>query len=159
MRARTRWPWDNAALYAGPLDHSTNWPLRAGKGSEFEGGYRVWAMASGPVLPEAVRGTTYDGIMHSSDWLPTLVGVDAVSGAPLDVVPSSRGLDGFNLWPAIAGFNLTSARTEVIHAVNNQVRGGRCAATPDFCSPALCVALAVISHAKPSPACLCGAVL
>ena len=77
-------------LNTGPLDHSSNYPLRAGKGSEFEGGYRVWAMASGPMVPEAVRGTQYDGMMHTSDWLPTLVGEDAVSGIPLNVAPSSR---------------------------------------------------------------------
>lgn len=87
----------------GPLAHSSNYPLRAGKGSEFEGRYRVWAMASGPMIPLEMRGTTWDGMMHTSDWLPTLVGSYAASGFPLYVPQSPRNLDGLNIWPVLMG--------------------------------------------------------
>lgn len=52
----------------GPLDHSTNAPLRGGKATEWEGGYRVEAWVHSPLLPATVVGTEYHGMMHSSDW-------------------------------------------------------------------------------------------
>ena len=119
--------WDDTLLIfmsdnGGPLDHSSNWPLRAGKGSEFEGGYRVTAFVAGGanVLPAAVRGTNYTGMMHSADWLSTLASADGAAGftpAPDSAIVQS---DSLNLWPAITGRNLTSPRVEVIHAVTNR---------------------------------------
>ena len=35
------------------------------------GGYRVVAWVSGPLLPQAVRGSRFDGMMHVSDWYNT----------------------------------------------------------------------------------------
>ncbi len=55
------------------LDHSTNAPFRGGKATMWEGGFRVMAFVSGGALPAARRGTTWSGVAHSSDWLPTLV--------------------------------------------------------------------------------------
>lgn len=48
--------WDNTVLIfvsdnGGPLDHCTNEPLRGGKHTFFEGGVRVMAFISGPMIP------------------------------------------------------------------------------------------------------------
>ena len=118
---KDRHMWNNSVLVlisdnGGPLDHSSNFPLRAGKGSEFEGGYRVTGLVASPLLDKSVRGTNYSGMMHAADWYATLTGVAGIS------LPANTGLvapDAHNQWPAISGQNLTSPRVEVIHAVQS----------------------------------------
>ena len=56
----------------GPLDHTTNSPLRGGKHTFFEGGVRVMSFISGPAVPPARRGTRWTGMAHSSDWYVTV---------------------------------------------------------------------------------------
>lgn len=116
-------PQDNTVIVVvsdngGPLDHSTNYPLRGGKGSDWEGGVRVESFVVSPLLPASVRGTTWSGMAHSSDWYTTMV--EGIAGAQLPAKTGNRPPDGFNLWPALRGENLTSPRTEVIHTVQNQ---------------------------------------
>ncbi len=115
--------WENTLFIfmsdnGGPLDHSSNWPFRAGKGHHFEGGYRVVAFLSGPALPLNVRGTTYSGMMHAADWYRTLI-----SGVGGFEVPEDTGitpLDSVNQWDALTQRNTTYPRTEIIHAVTNK---------------------------------------
>ena len=53
----------------GPLDGAhSNFPLRGGKLNFFEGGVRPTAFVHSPLLPAAVAGTTYEGILHETDW-------------------------------------------------------------------------------------------
>ena len=73
---------------------------------------------SGGALPAARRGTRYDGMLHSSDWLPTFV--TGIGGAK--ITPNSTGpttLDGHDVWAALLSGG-PSPRTEVIHQVENQ---------------------------------------
>ena len=122
LRAAGMWE-DTVLLFmsdnGGPLDHSRNWPLRAGKGSEFEGGYRVTAFVASPLLPPAVRGTNWSGMAHSADWYATVASADGIAGfdpgSDTGMVPA----DAVNLWPALTGANATAPRTEVIHAVQS----------------------------------------
>lgn len=112
--------WNNTVLVfvsdnGGPLDHSSNAPLRAGKGHWFEGGVRVVGAVASPLLPLERRGTTWSGMAHSSDWYVTLV--EGVAGGALPSSTGPRAPDGHNLWPALLA-NATSPRTEVIHGVN-----------------------------------------
>ena len=63
--------WENTILVlvsdnGGPWDHTANWPLRAGKGTEFEGGYRVTGFIASPLLPKERHGTNFSGMMHSA---------------------------------------------------------------------------------------------
>jgi arylsulfatase A-like enzyme len=70
-----------------------NEPLRDGKGSVYEGGTRVVALANWPgrIAPGEVPG-----LIHVVDMLPTIAGL---AGAPLD---GARPLDGMDVWPSLA---------------------------------------------------------
>lgn len=52
----------------GPLDHATNFPLRGGKHTFWQGGVQVTGFLSGGALPIDRRGAAWDGMMHASDW-------------------------------------------------------------------------------------------
>lgn len=52
----------------GPLDHCTNYPLRGGKHTFFEGGVRVTAFISGPLVPAERKGAEWNGMAASADW-------------------------------------------------------------------------------------------
>jgi len=71
---------------------SSNWPLRGGKATLFEGGVRVASFVSGGMLPQAARGTTMDGLIQHVDIPSTmakLAGAEWTLGTP----------DGLNMWP------------------------------------------------------------
>ena len=57
----------------------------------YEGGVRGAALLLSPLL--AVRGHRYPGLLHLTDWLPTLL---ARAG-----VPAPAGLDGYDVWDAV----------------------------------------------------------
>ena len=63
-------------------DHTgtSNFPLRGGKHSLWEGGTRLMALVSAPLLH--ARGTNHTGLMHHADWLPTLLEAAGVSYTP-----------------------------------------------------------------------------
>lgn len=110
---------------------ATNWPLRGGKYAMFEGGIRVNAFASGGFLPDAVRGTKLEGIIHVADWYGTLCGLAGVD--PTDSWAASSGLppvDSVDVWPMLSGLNRTSPRSSflvtkdlLIHGEWKMVRG------------------------------------
>jgi len=84
---------------------SSNWPLRAGKATLFEGGVRVTSFVSGGFMPDTARGTTVSGLMQHVDVPMTfakLAGATWRLGTP----------DGFDMWPTILGM-VPSPRTEV----------------------------------------------
>ena len=70
-----------------------NTPLRAGKGTIYEGGMRVCAFATWPGHIPA--GTTNKEPMHAVDWYPTLV---KLAGAPAS---QKLAPDGLDLWPTL----------------------------------------------------------
>merc|ERR1712070_913647 len=126
--------WDDTlvVLHAdngGPIYNSgnagaNNYPLKGGKMSNWEGGIRVNAFASGGFLPQAVRGTKQEGLMAGWDWYATyaaLAGVD-----PTDTKAAAAGLpphDSHNLWPLISGQNRTSPRAELAIGAEHEVGG------------------------------------
>jgi arylsulfatase A-like enzyme len=83
---------------AWPASASSNYPLRAGKTTLFEGGVKGVGFVQGGrnVLPHAARGTAYGGLMHAVDILPTLAGAAGLA-------PSAANLDGVDLWAEISG--------------------------------------------------------
>jgi len=72
---------------------SRNTPLRAGKGTIYEGGIRACAFATWPGRIPA--GTTISEPMHAVDWYPTLL---KAAGAPLE---QKLPLDGLDVWPML----------------------------------------------------------
>jgi arylsulfatase B len=123
---RARGVWDETLAIAfsdngGQTDlvygGGNNWPLRGGKGSEFEGGIRVAAWLSGGALPTAVRGSVQRGLMHGADWLATLCGLAGGTAAACvaDARAAAAGLppiDSLDLWPLLSGANASSPRFE-----------------------------------------------
>jgi arylsulfatase A-like enzyme len=87
---------------------SDNGPLRAGKGTLYEGGLRVPACASwaGTIKP----GTVIDEAIHIADLYPTFL---KLAGASLE---QKLPLDGLDAWPAIAQ-GRPSPREEILHNV------------------------------------------
>jgi len=72
-----------------------NGPLRAGKGTVYEGGVRVCAFATWPGhLPAGARNRRP---LHIVDWYPTLLGL---AGARVD---QPAPLDGLDAWDALRG--------------------------------------------------------
>lgn len=114
--------WNNTVLVVtsdngGPLPHTYNWPLRGGKHTYWEGGIRGEAFIHSELLPEKVRGKSWDGLVHTSDWYTTFV--TGLAGTPLPSNTGPRPVDGVNIWPALISGG-TSPRTEVISQVQNE---------------------------------------
>eukprot|EP00052_Salpingoeca_macrocollata_P019248 m.159470 g.159470 ORF g.159470 m.159470 type:complete len:537 (+) comp20908_c0_seq1:1127-2737(+) len=123
---KARGLYDNSVIFfnadnGGPLDHSTNSPLRGGKAQMWEGGFRVMAFAHSPLFPAARRGGTYAGLMHVADLYPTFV--QGVAGQALPAHTGPNPVDGINQWDAIV-HNTPSPRTTAVLEVHNQYNKG-----------------------------------
>ncbi|MGE5712946.1 MAG: arylsulfatase B [Betaproteobacteria bacterium] len=88
-----------------PVD---NGPLREGKGSLYEGGTRVVALANWPGHIPA--GTTVDGLIHVVDMYPTLSQLAGASSA------KAKPLDGVDVWRTISA-GQPSPRSEIVYNV------------------------------------------
>lgn len=103
-----------SAKFTGEVDMSKstipadNGPYRDGKGSLYEGGTRVVALANWPGRIKA--GTMVNQPIHMVDMYTTLAGI---AGAPLG---KSKPLDGLDVWPTIAE-GKPSPRDEVVYNI------------------------------------------
>ncbi|MCA9441606.1 MAG: sulfatase-like hydrolase/transferase, partial [Candidatus Omnitrophica bacterium] len=84
-----------------------NGPYRDGKGSLYEGGTRVVALAN---WPGHIQSGEVDGMIHVVDMYPTLAKLAGASTA------KCKPLDGLDVWSAISE-GKPSPRTEVIYNV------------------------------------------
>ena len=84
-----------------------NGPYREGKGTLYEGGTRVCALAN---WPGHIKAQTVDGLIHAVDLYPTLA---ALAGASTS---KSKPLDGLNVWDTIAE-GKPSPRTEIVYNI------------------------------------------
>src|SRR5215469_308533 len=84
-----------------------NGPYRDGKGSLFEGGCRVCALAN---WPGHIKAGTVDGLIHAVDIYPTLA---ALAGAP---TTKCKPLDGMDVWQTISE-GKPSPRTEIVYNI------------------------------------------
>ncbi|CAE7197386.1 Arsj [Symbiodinium pilosum] len=65
-------------------ENGNNYPLKSGKYTDWEGGVRTNAFIGGGAVPVEKRGSTFNGVIHISDWyatLCTLAGADYVDHA------------------------------------------------------------------------------
>ena len=76
-----------------PGKATINAPLRAGKGTVYEGGVRVCAFATWP--GQIPAGATIDEPLHGVDWYPTLLKLAGAS------VAQPLALDGLDIWPVL----------------------------------------------------------
>ncbi|XP_061377612.1 arylsulfatase B-like isoform X1 [Danaus plexippus] len=98
---------DNGAPTVGMFNNwGVNLPFRGKKQTPWEGGVRVPAFIWHPSL----RPKVWDGLMHVTDWLPTLVG--AVGGEV------NVQIDGVNQWDSISK-DAKPKRKEVLIAIED----------------------------------------
>ena len=87
---------------------TSNGPLRAGKGTLYEGGVRVPAVAVWDGKIKA--GSVVDAALHMVDWYPTLLNLAGVSLA------QKNPLDGRDAWPAITQ-GAASPHEDILHNI------------------------------------------
>ena len=113
--------WDNTLMIfssdnGGPVyplseNAANNWPLRGGKYSNFEGGIRVAAFISGGFIPESLRGSRRDGMIHIADWYATLCHLAGVDPTDQRAVSAKLPpIDSLNLWPFLMNQSSESPR-------------------------------------------------
>ena len=107
------------AAIGGGTDGS-NWPLRGGKATPWEGGVRVPAFVWSPLLQPRVSMQLF----HVTDWLPTLL--TAAAGANQR---RSLKLDGISQWDSLLSGS-KGPRTQLLHNIDkvsnfSSIRVGR----------------------------------
>lgn len=116
-------PWNQPAYYQKKQGHpkgSIFWgdagPLRGGKGSCYEGGYRVPCIVRWPGKVPADRVS--DAIFATIDFMPTFANLAGYK------VPGDRVIDGVDQTELLLGKNKQGARDNFVY-LNNAVRQGK----------------------------------
>lgn len=94
----------------GPTASASNFPLRSGKGTLWEGGVRGTGFIWSPFIRNPQRVSNQK--IHIADWLPTILGA---VGGNLDL----NGIDGINQWEEIST-GMQSKRKEILHNINDR---------------------------------------
>ena len=89
----------------------SNYPLRGGKGTLWEGGVKGAGFIYTPLFEmnnnQYKTGYRYKGMMHVTDWFVTFA---AILDESINTLPD---LDGYNLWKSLIN-NVTSPRNEIL---------------------------------------------
>jgi arylsulfatase A-like enzyme len=95
--------WDNTYLIVASDNGGCyeaggrNGNLRGCKGSLFEGGVKVDAFIFNQLLTDSLKGLEYNGLMHVSDWFPTILDMADIQYTP----DANHSLDGVSQYSAI----------------------------------------------------------
>ena len=93
---------------ASPPNSGSNWPLRGGKHTLYEGGTRVPAFISGLGL----KPRTESRMFHITDWYPTILGA-------VDPLEHDENLDGINQWKALQDKSVPWPRHSIIYNIDD----------------------------------------
>ena len=107
---------DNGGAPQGLMSYAgqSNYPLRSGKTTLYEGALRVPAFVSGPLVKH-LAGEENHGMFHVSDWFPTLHGlIKQRTGKSVKLVSDIDGVDQADM----IFKNGPSARNEMLHQLN-----------------------------------------
>ncbi|XP_071453500.1 arylsulfatase B-like [Hetaerina americana] len=103
---------DNGGAAAGfDMNAASNWPLRGGKRTLWQGGTRGAALIWSPFFKKS--GRVSEQFLHISDWLPTLI--SAVNGSTKGL----HALDGFDSWRALSE-DIPTDRTEALLNIDSK---------------------------------------
>lgn len=99
------------------MSGGNNWPLRGRKGTLWEGGVKGIGFIYGE--PLQLKGNTYKGLLHISDWYPTIL-----EATKCPIINGTQSLDGYNQWGAILQ-KTRPTRNELLHNIDpmNIVKG------------------------------------
>ncbi|XP_068240198.1 arylsulfatase B-like isoform X2 [Palaemon carinicauda] len=86
---------------------ASNWPLRGGKATLWEGGIRAPAFIHSPLLPNP--GTVTNQLHHITDWFSTIVNIAGVNPPKVD---------GMNHWDALVGLSDHPRKTMICNIQN-----------------------------------------
>jgi arylsulfatase A-like enzyme len=109
-----------------PNGGGRNTPLRGVKGSLFEGGVKVDAFVYSDAFATSLRGSTYTGLFHVSDWFPTIVGLAGKQYSPV----AGYELDGFDQSDALLSATSNGASGAGAGAVEGGTGTGTGTGTP-----------------------------
>lgn len=93
-----------------------NWPLRGTKHTLWEGGVRGAAFVHGKMLEKT--GVKCEGLLHISDFFPTLINLAGGSYDAKHPIP----IDGFDVWSTLSRGD-ASPRTEILLNIDNPPSG------------------------------------
>lgn len=93
-----------------------SYPFIGNKGSYFRGGLSGTGIVHSKLLPKGVRGKSYSGQMHVTDWLPTLMGLATNNEWTGSLFGAE--LDGIDQWEAMTTPKSVSPRSEILHYHN-----------------------------------------
>ncbi|KAH3795498.1 arylsulfatase B-like [Dreissena polymorpha] len=117
MAMKQRRLWDNTLMIfttdngGSVTEGGNNFPLRGSKGSMWEGGMHAVGFIHSKLLSDNVIGSVSTGLIHVTDWFPTLV---KLAGGNLQ---GTKPLDGFDQWSSINNGD-KSPRTELLHNID-----------------------------------------
>lgn len=108
---------------------ATNFPLRGGKYTDFEGGVRAVAFVSGGLIPPDRRGKKVTHPIHICDWYattPALAGIDVHHEEGMKRLDDKRipPADAIDVWPQIMGAHgNTGSEKEIPLSQDALIRG------------------------------------
>ena len=90
---------------------ANNFPLKGGKGGDWDGGFRIAAFMTGGYVPRNVRNTFSNVVLHLCDWYVTFARQAGMSTA--DPTAEVADVDGEDVWDSlVAG---TPERRDILH--------------------------------------------
>jgi len=93
------------------------------KGSLYEGGINVPLIVAGSAIPQTLRNTASDSILHSVDLYRTILDLLNIDSAPL--LPSELIFDSISFYPLLSGQSTTHSRSYAFSENPASIEDGR----------------------------------